>query len=321
MRFCSLDQGKIVGSVARTLLLALGLVLCIGVAVGHPLDVLLIQPSPRISGMGGAGCAVEDGVYGTYCNPANFPGSNSREVALSFSRSWTYHSAGYCQSFDRFYISAAFTHLARLFGGPGPSFSPSLALGYLAFNNLGAGVVLKYVSTSPIAGEYADFSWTRVPVSVPALDIGLLSKESIGGLSLGVSLSNLGPDFPWDPYGRAPLPRTLRSGLGYAFSVGRDEVVVSADIVLDLVRPGDWLEHFWNRTDHCVGAEYSFRNLVALRCGYYYKWSSPTTNRSMPTFGGAVKCRGLRFDMAFDPGFLSGFFEDDRLVFSISKRW
>ncbi len=304
---------------ATILLLTSGLFLFIGVASGHLLDVLLVQPSPRISAMGGAGCAVGDGVYGTYCNPANFPEPNSREVALTFSRSWIYYSAGYCQSFDRFFVSAGFTRRDReLFGGPGPAFSPSLGLGYLVFNNLGAGVLLKDVSTSVIDREPVDGPWTRVPVSVPALDIGLLSKESIGGLSLGVSLSNLGPDFPWEPYGRAPLPRTLRSGLGYAFSVGKDEVVASADIVLDLVRPGDWLEHPWNRTDHCVGAEYSFRNLIALRCGYAYRWSSLS---SAFTFGGAVGYRGLRFDMAFDPGYLSADFAGDRLVFSISQTW
>lgn len=69
--------------VARMFPLSTALLLYAVIGYGCPTDFLLIDPSARSSGMGGASGAIMDGTCGLHANPASFPRPNSRGLALS----------------------------------------------------------------------------------------------------------------------------------------------------------------------------------------------------------------------------------------------
>jgi len=120
-----------------------------------------------------------------------------------------------------------------------------------------------------------------------AVDLGLLHRSMIEGLTLGASMLNLGPQARFVEEKFYP-PFQIRGGACYLYDADwlRGNLLVSGDVVF----PND------SDAKLHMGAEYNYRDFMAVRFGYksnYYVQGA--------TLGFGINYRSLRFDYAFMP--------------------
>jgi hypothetical protein len=138
-------------------------------------------------------------------------------------------------------------------------------------DNVGVGISLKYIR---VALAPADVTQDHVEGagSSFAVDVGSLWKLPNQHLSLGLAVTNMGPNIAFiDREQSDPLPFTARLGVGYtAISDEVSNLLVTADVEQSLV----WLidsnvdqrrSEIWH-----AGVEYRYVNLLAGRVGYVY---------------------------------------------------
>ncbi len=126
-----------------------------------------------------------------------------------------------------------------------------------------------------------------------AVDIGVLYKTRLKGLTLGTSISNFGTDmqmngrdllrpFDEDPQNYSndklnvilktdsyPLPLLFRFGISYSFVPVNNHGVA---LMMDLIHPSNNVESM------NLGIEYSFMNLFSLRAGYQSLFDETSEN-------------------------------------------
>lgn len=165
---------------------------------------------------------------------------------------------------------------------PDGTFSPydlSFAAGYAmdVLPNLSAGV------TGKLIYEKIDFE----SATGWAVDVGLLHRSMIEGLTLAASMLNLGPKAKFVEEKFYP-PFQIRGGAAYRY----DAAWMKGNVVLatDAVFPNDGTAKLH------VGMEYNYGNIVSVRAGYKANYEMQG-----PTFGFGVVYRSLRFDYAFMP--------------------
>ena len=260
-----------------------------GTAIGQ---FLLIEPSASIAAMGNAGVSLQRGVQALYYNPAAVGAVD--KTSIQFTHSFWFADIKY----DYVALALPVGGIGKFYGsltslnsgdievrtvetplGTGARYSVSdvaIGLGYgrQITERFAAGLQINYINES---------IWNS-SASTVAFNVGTLYALNGSGLSLGASLSNFGTkaqfsgddlavQFDQDPdnngdnsslpaeqsTGEFPVPVLFRVGLSYPRQVGGDNRLVLA---LDAFHPND------NTESVGLGAEWSWRETVALRFGY-----------------------------------------------------
>jgi hypothetical protein len=248
----------------------------------------------RAGGMGEAFTAVADDATTIYWNPAGMTNVGGVEINLTHSE-WLEGirfeqasvlnevfggTAGisftgvYYGSMDRYGTSPTLE--------PDGTFAPydvSFAGGYAydVLPNLSVGATAKLIY------EKIDFE----SATGWAVDVGVLHRSVIEGLTLAASMLNLGPQASFVTEKFYP-PFQIRGGASYRRDLPwlRGGVILAADAVFP--NDGDAKLH--------MGMEYKYRSVLSVRAGYkanYYVQG--------PTLGVGIDYRSLRFDYAYMP--------------------
>ena len=315
------------------LLLAAVMALAVGIAAPLPAgaqtktgttigQVLLIEPSARIAGMGNAGVSLGDQLDAVYYNPAAIGSVTRWELTFTHSAwladiGYDYAAAGLpLGRWGTAYGSITALHSGDMEVrtvsqplGTGEQFSVSdIALG------LGYG---KQISERFAAG--AQVTWLQETIwhtsaSTVVLSAGTLYRLSKNGLHLGSSLSNFGTSgrysgrdlrvtFDEDPNRSGdngalpaeqftdafPVPVLFRIGLGYPVRVGPQTRLLLA---ADAFHPAD------NTESMSAGAELSYRELAAVRLGYQNAFQQDSELGL--TAGGGIRGRFDTYDYRLD---------------------
>ncbi|MDH4036375.1 MAG: PorV/PorQ family protein [Candidatus Krumholzibacteria bacterium] len=120
-----------------------------------------------------------------------------------------------------------------------------------------------------------------------AVDAGIYHTSKIRGVKLAAVAGNLGTPMNFDTEEYA-LPRYVKVGASYEREVASIEGRVLFTFDAMFPNDDDWRQH--------IGAEYSYRRLLALRAGYKAGYDSQGA-----TFGFGVNYRELSLDYAFLP--------------------
>ncbi|MEZ4700241.1 MAG: PorV/PorQ family protein [Rhodothermales bacterium] len=280
----------------------------------------------RAIALGGSYVSVANDLSALYWNPAGLSNLQGSAVQLAY----TDYLAGVDYNFAAFgtslgsagVIAASLIYLdsgemevrtSTQPEGTGEQFSVrnlalQLSYGRALTDRFSLGGTLKYVQES---------IWHSSASSM-AFDIGLLFITPYDRLRLGASMSNFGPKmqlsgrdilFSQDPApdqegnveivnaqyltDQHPLPLIFRLGLSWDAIATADHRII---LMTDAAHPNDNAEYM------NIGAEYSFRNLIALRTGYRNLFE-PDGEQGL-TFGAGLSLRldralRLRFDYAY----------------------
>ncbi len=248
----------------------------------------------RAAGMGEAFCAVADDATGMYYNPAGLAGMKDVELNVTHSE-WLMDIR-----FEQFnltneifggalglnFTGLYYGEMERYGNQPNPApdgtFSPydlaaSIGYGTDILPDLSAGISAKLIY------EKIDFE----SATGWAVDLGVLHRSRIEGLTLAASILNLGPKASFIEEKFYP-PFQARLGASYRMNEKwlDGKVIFSSDFL------------FSNDTDEKVllGMEYGYNRMLSVRFGYkggYYSQGY--------TMGVGVVYERLRFDYAFMP--------------------
>lgn len=143
--------------------------------------------------------------------------------------------------------------------------------------NLAAGISIK-----PVYERIDELSASGI-----AVDIGLYHVAKIQGVKLAAVATNVGPPMKFEEEEFA-LPRTVKVGGSYEREIAAldGRILVTLDGVFP--NDGEVREH--------IGAEYSYRRLLALRAGYKVNYDAQDA-----TFGAGFTWHEITVDYAFLP--------------------
>jgi hypothetical protein len=151
---------------------------------------------------------------------------------------------------------------------------------------LAAGIALK-----PVYQRIDELSASGI-----AFDVGLYHVAKVRGLTLAAVAGNVGPPMKFDEEEFA-LPRYIKVGGAYEREIAALEGRVLA--TFDALFPND------ADASGRVGAEYSYRRMLALRAGYKALLlpgeSEPGSSAQGATFGAGFRWHEVSVDYAFLP--------------------
>ena len=253
---------------------------------------LLIEPSARITAMGNAGVSLLGGLDAAYYNPAAVSTIERYEVVFSHSE-WLadirYDYAGIAIPMGRFGI--AYGTVTSLGSGEIDVRTVAQPLGTgerYTVNDIAFGLGYGRAITDrfSVGGQVSYMQETiwHSTVSAMGLNIGTMFKVAEHGLHIGSSLSNFGTQASYDGrdlrilYDNDParygdngalpglrftdpfaLPVMLRVGLGWPVRI---DPANSLQLAVDAFHRSD------NSESVSMGAEWAYREVVALRAGY-----------------------------------------------------
>ncbi|MCD6399727.1 PorV/PorQ family protein [candidate division WOR-3 bacterium] len=292
--------------------------------IGSSLDpggvFLMIFPGSRATALGGAFCAVEGDVYGTYYNNASLAFVKNRYLGLQHT-SWLpglypgmyyeYFSGVYpikdkfVTTFALTYITTGETYIDSIGGVPVEPFinydlAVKLAVAQKFNENYGVSFGIKYIFSflapdwlvRAVAGKGGGQgrAW--------AVDASAFYKAK-NNLNFGLALQNFGTSLQFVEGGeRDPLPRTLRVGVAYVpFENTLNRFMITSDLIKILVNTTTNFHDEWIDTWKAIGIEYSFSNMLNARLGYFIDNNG---KRLGPTFGAGFSYRNFRFDIGID---------------------
>jgi len=295
---------------------------------------LKIAPGGRPTGMGEAFVAMADEASAVWWNPAGLGFLQQKQFTAMYTRWLPQFKLS-----DLYYSYLAYIHDVPEWGtfgtnviflnlgeterrdesnrslGTFSSFELAVSGAYGAKVNedltMGVGLKLVYSNLSPF-GAGAEKGTGRA--TAVAADIGVLYKATfLRGLSMGASLSNMGPKVAYIDRAQAdPLPTNLKMGVAYhVIDQEFNKLTVVTDLNKELVvrhsdgtsdefyqamftawGDGDLVKStIWN-----VGAEYWYGALVGLRAGY---WNDDLGKVFPITFGVSLQYSVYRFDFSY----------------------
>jgi len=212
-------------------------------------------------------------------------------------------------------------------------FSCGLSYGTRLANSLTTGLTAKVIY-SRLSEQGAGQEKGSGTATAFGLDAGLLWRTPLRRLTIGVALTNLGPDITYiDADQSDPLPLNLAIGFAYDLIESQyNRFVLTAQINRDLAyRGGGKMENILygippiglardliegrdfslRPKEFNVGAEYWYAKLVALRAGYIYDEEGDIKT---PTVGGGLALKGLGIDVAYIPSV-----RDDQVMANILR--
>lgn len=280
-----------------------------------------ITPGARASGMGVAFTSVADDATASYWNPAGlaFVAEDKKELTLQHSQ-WLPQLAD-----DLYYEFLGYAQQIDGWGGVG---------GNITFMSMGEQQEIEEGGTEPIGEFYsygisADAAFgTEVAPGLAvglglksiydhlyykdngkgssfAVDLGVLynmPEQSFGRLSVGATLTNLGPNMSYGGNSENnPLPRKFKFGLAWVpFEDELLSLLVAADYTKLLVDIEDDIGEEVGDNKWGTGAEFWYYQLLALRAGYVHDTEGETTISGV-TFGAGLQWNDFQLDMAFIP--------------------
>ena len=286
---------------------------------------MTITPGARPNGMGEAFTALANDATASYWNPAGlaFVDSTKQEMTLQHSN-WLPQLAD-----DLYYEYLGYANYIEGWGGVGGNitfmsmgeqqetteegqqlgtfYSYGVAVtgsfGTEVAPGVSVGLGLKFIYDHLYykdSGKGTSFAADAgVLYHLPMEQLGL---ESAGKVSIGASLSNLGPNMSYG--GNAennPLPTTIRMGLAYTpFDSHLTRLRCTADYSKLLTNVDEGLGTEFNENKWGAGAEFWYYDLLALRAGYMHDTEGISTIEG-PTFGAGLQYSGFQLDMAFIP--------------------
>lgn len=293
---------------------------------------LIIFPGARPTGMAAAFSAIADDALATYYNDAGLAFQDKSDAALQHAN-WLsglypgmyYEFAGFVHPIETgvigghiIYLTTGETQAVDPYGREIAKFtsfdlSVKASYGTKLRENLGVGVGVKfiycYLVPSWIIWEVLQEKGGGYGISW-AFDFSTMYKTKIRGLTLGLSLQNLGPNISYLDTGESdPLPWTLRFGTTYKIfdtklhrlttSVELTKILVGLDQDFKDMRENfeKGIEFIYKDTWKAIGVEYLYYNFIALRVGHF--WDTAGSREGL-TFGGGIHIRGLRFDIGVD---------------------
>jgi len=253
---------------------------------------MLIEPSARITGFGNAGTSVVSGLDGAYYNPAAAARFERYEFVFSHSE-WlaniSYDYAAFGIPMGRW--GNSFVSITALGSGDIDVRTVQQPLGTgerfsVTDFALGLGYAKDITDRFSVGGQLTWMQETiwHSSVSAGMVNIGTLYRVSANGLRIGAALNNFGTQGTYDGtdlrilYDNDPsrfgdnsalpglrftdpfaVPVLFRVGLGMPFTLGPQQKL---EVALDAFHPSD------NTESVSFGAEWSYRQLLALRAGY-----------------------------------------------------
>lgn len=299
---------------------------------------LLIEPGARPSGAGEAFVAIADDATATYYNPAGLAFQEGKELVLmhtnwlpAFANDLYYEFLGYAQHVEGWGNvggNISFLSLGKQVRtgqsgnqplGEFQSYDAAFSLSYgtKLSANLAAGVTMKaiysHLAEMGAGAEKGEGTGTSF-----AVDLGVLYKGPLPGLSFGATLQNMGPAISYIDVDQAdPLPQNLKVGFAYRIvDTEYNRLLVTTDVNKLLVKrdPDGSTDPFykalvtaWNDRPlkeeveeliENVGLEYWYGSWVALRAGYS---NDKAGELQTPTFGVGLRYSMFQFDMAYVP--------------------
>jgi len=245
---------------------------------------LQLDTSPRVVGMGDSFAGLADDASAIEYNPAGQAYLTQKYLTVMdavWFQDITYQYGAIAWPFkfgtvsaDFFYLNAGTFQGYTASGTPTGTFTAADMYGTLAYSrkilrNLSAGLSVKFLSES-----ISTYSTSSV-----ALGLSAFYQLPYPGLSLGMSLNNLGPSEGFQQ-GYA-LPLNLRMGVGY-------KPFDNIDCDIDYTQPNDTAGTL------SLGGEYGYRALV-FRLGYKFQGQADY-NQTESGFGPAAAA-GLNFGM------------------------
>lgn len=133
-----------------------------------------------------------------------------------------------------------------------------------------------------------------------ALDGGLLYRPGGQRLTLGLAITNLGPNISYiDADQSDPLPRNAAVGFTYKlFDSPYNRLTLIGEINKELVNLNSPRKVEIEETILNGGVEYWYGSFFALRAGYIYDKAGDVKT---PTFGGGLQYANFRFDFSYIP--------------------
>jgi hypothetical protein len=136
-----------------------------------------------------------------------------------------------------------------------------------------------------------------------AADFGALWQTPLRRLTLGLAVTNLGPNISYIDAAQAdPLPRNL--GLGFAYrivSTPYNRLTLIGEVNKDLIGLPENFTELREEMDEAIfngGLEYQYGSFIALRGGYIYDREGAIKT---PTVGAGLQYRHWLFDFAYIP--------------------
>lgn len=254
--------------------------------------------SARAAAMGDANTAWADDVYGMWFNPAGIATVPRQEVGFqynSYALDMSHNFLGYLHPFSRSALAVSLQYVdlgsierTTVLNGAavraGNASANDLALGVTYARTMGRSVDLGV--TAKVISEHLDnFSATAV-----AVDLGAKWRVPVDGLTVGISLRNLGSSMRFVQQDEV-LPLSLRLGAGYRSSNERWGIATD----LDFTRGQNMGGH--------VGGEYwVWDHHLALRGGF----TRAAGDGSGVTLGSAFRWQDLQLDYAYRPSGVIG---------------
>lgn len=264
---------------------------------------LIIPPGARANGMGESYVALAQDATAAWWNAGGLAFVKGRNFAFMHSQlvpdlasDVYYEFLGYSNeiggvgtlAFSVVYLTYGESIATNSEGTPLGTFTSWEGSGVASFampvtDHLGMGLSVKFIRVDYAPADVTIENEEGAGTSF-AVDVGALYANPEQNLSLGLALTNMGPDISFiDREQSDPLPITLRGGVAYTLM--SDEVsnlLVSFDLEQSLV----WLidsdtKHRRSEIWH-VGTEYRYVNLLSGRVGYIYDKDG---NFSAATYG------------------------------------
>jgi outer membrane protein OmpA-like peptidoglycan-associated protein len=260
---------------------------------------LKIAPSTRYAGMGDSGLAVPDAYDEADINPAGLGLIGGTYLSLSqnfWAQSLSAQHLIFTQATtngDGFSVGANFMNFGNIdtYNVTGNvltatgSYSPIGLNLYAAYAiSLGSGLR---------AGLTGHFIYDDIQQSFPdktaALDAGLYYQLPKLPFSLSAVLTNLG----WN-IDDATLPVEVKTGAAYQLTFGPEKT----PHLLTLSGEADWFLNDGNYTQLGLGAEYWYKNLIAIRAGYQFSNIGDLTGLDGLSLGAGIRYLNWQIDYA-----------------------
>jgi hypothetical protein len=166
-------------------------------------------------------------------------------------------------------------------------------------SSFSAGLSTKIIY-SHLADQGAGFEKGKGSGSSFALDAGILYNTLIKKLTMGVALTNLGPNIAYIDLNQSdPLPRNLAVGLAYRIlDTPFNRLTATVEVNKELVGLDDPLSTEIKEAIENMGIEYWYGTYVSLRAGYIHDQVGAIKTA---TFGAGLQYGIFRFDFAYIP--------------------
>ncbi len=255
---------------------------------------LRIGLGARASAMGDAHIAVGEDASAVYWNPgamAAVLGTNVRLVHVEYFQTIRLEQAAVTHEASWGTLGFMFTGLFMDDMDRYDDIPSAIPLGKFGAHDVAfAAAYSRYITPNVSIGVAVKPVYQRIDelsATGVAVDAGIYHTSQIRGVKLAAVVGNLGSPMKFDEQEYA-LPRYFKIGASYEREIAALEGRVLLAIDAMFPNDDDGRQH--------VGAEYSYRRLLALRAGYKAGYDSQGA-----TFGFGVNYRDISLDYAFLP--------------------